>query len=100
MVSWVQKLKMPKTCEKPFYKKIRVDLWENRAKKTQALRNEAIFKISHLAKAIAHPKALPLQNGQFGSKIKNVKNMRKTILQKDQSCSVRKQREKHPIFEK
>ena len=29
-----------------------------------------------------------LQNGQFGSKIKNAKNMRKTILQEDQSCFV------------
>ena len=30
----------------------------------------------------------PLQNGHFGSKIKNAKNMRKTILQEQQSCSV------------
>ena len=29
-----------------------------------------------------------MQNGQFGSKIKNAKNMRKTILQEQQSCSV------------
>ena len=32
----------------------------------------------------------PLQNGQFGSKIKNAKNMRKTILQEHKSCSVQK----------
>ena len=67
---------------KPFYKKIRVVLWENRAKNTQDSRNEKIFKIGHLAKAIAHPKAIALQNGQFGSKIKNAKNMQKSILQK------------------
>ena len=32
----------------------------------------------------------PLQNGQFGSKIKNSKNTRKTILQEHSSCSVQK----------
>ena len=83
MVSLGQKLKMPKTCQKPFYKKIKIVLEENRAKNTQDLRNEKIFKIGHLAKAIAHPKAIALKNGQFGSKIKNAKNMPKTILQKN-----------------
>ena len=33
---------------------------------------------------------LPLQNGQFGSKIKNAKNMSKTILQEYSSCFVQK----------
>ena len=32
----------------------------------------------------------PLQKGQFGSKIKNTKNMRKPILQEHYSCSVQK----------
>ena len=32
----------------------------------------------------------PLQNEQFGSKIKNAKNMEKTLLQEQQSCSVQK----------
>ena len=100
MVSLGQKLKMPKTCEKPFYKKIRVVPWENRTKNTQDSRNETILKIGHLAKAIAHPNAIALQNGQFESKIKNAKNMRKTIVQKDQSCSIGKASEKHPRFEK
>ena len=31
---------------------------------------------------------MPLQNGQFRSKIKNAKNKRKTILQQHLSCSV------------
>ena len=100
MVKLGQKLKMPKTCEKPFYKKIRVVLWKNRAKNTQDSSIETILKIGHLAKAIAHPKAIALKNGQFGSKIKNAKNMRITILQKDQSCSIGKASEKHPRFEK
>ena len=32
----------------------------------------------------------PLENGQFESKIKNPKNMRKTILQEHYSCAVQK----------
>ena len=35
-------------------------------------------------------KLQPLQNCQFGSKIKNAKNMRKTILQDHYSCSAQK----------
>ena len=100
MVSLGQKLKMQKTCEKPFYKKIRVVLQERRAKNTQDSRNEKILKIGHLAKAIAHPKAIALQNGQFGSKIKNAKNRRKATLQKDQSFSIGKPSKKHPRIER
>ena len=33
---------------------------------------------------------LPLQNGEFGSKIKYAKNMRKTILHEYWNCSVEK----------
>ena len=36
----------------------------------------------------------PLQNCHFGSKIKNSKNMRKTILQEHWSCSVQKAAQK------
>ena len=35
-------------------------------------------------------KAIALANAQFGSKIKNAKNMQKTILQEHKSCSVQK----------
>ena len=120
-------------------------------KSTKYWKNETILKITHLAKAITHAKAIafakwsvrvknyncqkhaknhstttaqlfcvkngskkqqilkkwdkfenrpsckgyspckrPLQNGQFGSKIKNAKNIRKTILQQQHSCSVQK----------
>ena len=52
-------------------------------KNTKYSRNETILKLGHLAKAIAHAKALALQNGQFGSKIKVAKNMRKTVVQED-----------------
>ena len=93
MVSLGQKLNMPKTCEKPFYKNIRVVLCsvEKTARKnTRYSRNKVILKIGHLAQAIAHEKPKPLQNGQFGSKIKYVKNKRKTILQEYWNCSVEK----------
>ena len=32
----------------------------------------------------------PLQNGQFGSEVKNVKNMRKIFIKEHLSCSVKK----------
>ena len=82
MVSFGQKLKMPKTCQKLFYKNIIVFLCKKTARKNiKYSRNEIILKIDHLAKAIAHAKAIAFPNGQFGSKIQNVKNMPKTILQ-------------------
>ena len=82
MVSLGQKLKMPKTCENPFYKNIRVVMCKKTARKnTKYSRNETILKIGHLAKVIADAKLKPLQNAQFGSIIKNAKNMRKLILQ-------------------
>ena len=57
MVSLGQKLKMPKTCEKPIYKNIRLVLCKKTAQEnTKYLRNETIFKIGHLAKAIAFAK--------------------------------------------
>ena len=54
MVTLGQKFKIPKTCEKPFYKNIRVVLCKKPAQKnTKDSRNETILKIGHLAKAIA-----------------------------------------------
>ena len=44
-------------------------------KNTKYSRNETILKIGHLAKAIAHGRGIALQNGQFGTKIKNAINM-------------------------
>ena len=50
---------MQKTCEKPFYENIRVVLYKKTARKnTKYSRNEAILKIGHLAKAIAHAKPI------------------------------------------
>ena len=44
---------------------------------------------------------LPLQNGQFGSKIKNAKSMRKTAVEAHYSCFMQKTAQKKQIiFEK
>ena len=72
MVSLGQKLGMPKTCEKPFYKNIEVVLCKKLLEKTLKIREMRQFLKSVI---------LPLQDGHFGSKIKNAKNMPKTILQ-------------------
>ena len=59
MVSLGQKLKMSKTCEKPFYKNIRVVLCKKPLEKTPNIREmRSTLKIGHLAKAIAHAKAI------------------------------------------
>ena len=53
-------------------------------------------KSGHHANAIVFGK-----EGQFGSKIKILKNMRKTTLQTHYSCSAQKTApKKHPIFDK
>ena len=39
-----------------------------------------------------------MQNGQFGSKIKNAKNMRKTILQEQYSVSLQKMARKNTKY--
>ena len=53
MVSLGQKFKWPKTCEKRFYKHVRVvSVQKTAAKNTKYSRNETILKIGHLAKAI------------------------------------------------
>ena len=59
MVSLSQKLKMPKTCEKPFYKIIRVVLCKKTTRKNNKYwRYETILKMGHLAKGIAHAKSI------------------------------------------
>ena len=53
MVSLAQKFKWPKTCEKRFYKHVRVVLCKKPLQKNNIYsRNETILKIGHLAKAI------------------------------------------------
>ena len=69
MVSLGQKLKSPKKSKKLFYEHIRVVLCKKPLIKTPNIREMRAF----LKSAI-------FQNGQFVSKIKIAKNMRKTIL--------------------
>ena len=57
MVSLRQKLKMRKTCEKPFHKSIKVVLCKIPLEKTPNIREmRQVFKIADLAKAIAFAK--------------------------------------------
>ena len=59
IVSLGRKLKIPKTCEKRFYKSIRVVLCKKPLQKnTKHSRNETILTIRHLAKAKAHAKTI------------------------------------------
>ena len=71
MVSFGQKLKLRKSCEKRFFNHIRVVLCKKPLEKTPNIRKMRLFWKSVI---------VPWQNGQFGSKIKIKKNMRKTIL--------------------
>ena len=59
LVRMGQKLKIPKTCEKPFNKNITVVVCKKTApKNTKYSRNETILKIGHFAKTITHAKAI------------------------------------------
>ena len=95
MVSLGQKLKMPKTCEKSFYRNNRVFLCKNRFKKHQIFQKSDNFENRHNAKGIAHAKAISFPNGQVGSKIENLpktcekpffKNIRVVLCKKPLGC--------------
>ena len=75
IVSLGQKLRFTKTCEKRFFNHIRVVLCKKPLQKTPNIRGMRRFWKSAIVQRLQ-----PLQNGQFGSKIKIHKNMRKTIL--------------------
>ena len=58
-----QKLKMPKTCKKLFYKNVTVVLCKKPLEKNHKYsRNDTILKLGPPAKAIAHAKAIALEN--------------------------------------
>ena len=75
MVSLGQKLKFTKTCEKRFFNHIRVVLCKKQLEKTPNIREIRRFWKSAIVQRLWR-----LQNGQFGSKIKIHKNVRKTTL--------------------
>ena len=102
MLSLGQKFKMPKTYEKLFYKNVTVGLCKKPLeKKTQYLRNETRLKIGHLAKAIAHAKAIALE--KYSVWVKNLKcqkHAKNHSLRTLQLICAKNRSKKHQIFEK
>ena len=102
MFSLGQKLKCLKQCEKHINKHTRVVLCKKTTgQNTKYSRNETILKIGHLAKAIALQRLQPLQNGQFGSKIKMSQNIKRNVCISTLELFCAKIRwKKHQIFDK
>jgi len=67
-------------------------------KNTKYSRSETIFKIGHLAKAIAHAKAIAFSQWSLWVKNNNAKNIPNTSLQEQQSCSVQKTAQKNTKY--
>ena len=88
MVSLGQKLKMPKPCDKRLYKHIRLFLCKKRLQKAANIWEMRPFW--KLAKMATMQRLYPLQSGQFGSKIKIPKSMRKTAVEAHYSCIMQK----------
>ena len=96
MVSLGQKFKGPKTCEKPFYKHVRVVLCKKTAaKNTKYWTNETILKISHL------PKAIDFAKWSVWVKTSNLQKRAKNDSTSTLELFCAKHRwKKHQIFEK
>ena len=88
MVSLAQKLKMPKASEKRLYKHIRLVLCKQRLQKAANIWEMRL--LWKLAKMATMQRLYPLQSGQFGSKIKIAKSMRKTPVEENYSCLMQK----------
>ena len=86
MVSFGQKLKMPKTFDKRLYKHIRLVLCKKRLQKAaNILEMRPFWKLAKMATM-----QKPLQSGQFGWKIKIAKSMRKADGEAHYSCIMQK----------
>ena len=98
MVSLGKKLKMPKTCEKPFYKNIKVLLCKKQIEKnTKYSRNETSLKIGHLANAIAHAKAIAFAKWSvLGKTLKMPKTCEKPFYKNIKVLLCKKPLEKTP----
>ena len=87
------KIKIPKNMSKSILQIIySCSVQKTARKNTKYSRNESILKIG------PYPKAIPMQNPHFGSKIKIPKNMSKSILQIIYSCSVQKTARKNTKY--
>ena len=101
MVSLGQKLKMPKTCDKPFYKIIRVVLFKKRSKKHHIFKEWDDFENRPSCKGYSPCKEYSLCKmvslGQKLKRPKHAKNHSTRILKLfcAKNCS-----KKHQIFEK
>ena len=102
MRSFGQRLKMPKRYEKRFFNNVTVVLCKKTArKKTKYSRNETIFKIGHLSKAIAHAKAVNLAKCSVGVKnLKCQKDMKNDSLTTLELFCAKNLWKKHQISEK
>ena len=79
ILSFGQKIKLLKTCQKPLYKHIRNVLCKKRFQKTA--NNGKMRAFWKWPKMAIMQRLWPMQYTQFGSKIKIPYNMRKTSLQ-------------------
>mgnify|MGYP000710082860 CR=1 FL=1 len=69
---------MSKTCEKPFYKSLKVVLCKKPLEKTPNIREmRQVFKIGHLAKAIDHANYSLCKMVSLGQKFKTPKTCEK-----------------------
>ena len=96
MVSLGQKFKWSKTCQKRFYKHVRVVLCKKPMEKTpNTSRNETILKIGHLAKAIDFAKwSVWVKNSNGQKRAKNDSTSTLELFCAKNRCK------KHQIFEK
>ena len=100
MVSLGPKLKTPKTCDKRLYQHIRLVLCKKRLQKAANIWEMRPFW--KMAKMATMQRLLPLQSGQFRSKIKIAKKMGKEAVEAHYSCFMQKKKgsKKQLIFEK
>ena len=93
---WVKNQEFQKHAKNHFTKTLQLFCAKKPLEKTSNIREMSQFAKSAILQSLQPMQRLqPLQNGQFGSKIKNVKNMQKTILHKHQSCFVQKTAQKN-----
>ena len=100
MVSLGQKLKMPKTCEKPFYKIIRIVLCKKPLEKRTNIGEKRQFRKSAMLQRLCSPcKVYSLcKMVNLGQKLKMPKTCKKTMLQDYLSCSVQKTARKNTKY--
>ena len=102
MVSLGQNLQMPRTCEKPFYNTSAVVLCKKTARKnTKYWKKKTILKIGHLAKAIAHAKAIAF--AKWSNWVKNYKCQKHAKNHSTRSAELfcaKNASKKHQILEK